>query len=389
MDDMPPAARQGVDASDAWRSSLADPHAVWHAAEGSADVRAASVRERIGRGLAVPNLDPSFRICADDVFFCIGSCFAREIEEHLNVCGLNVASLGLRVPLDESRKRPTATVNKYTTASMHNELRWAFGEAEFPEAALVADGGGYRDLQLQPFSAAVTYGRARERRADAIDYFARLRRSTVVVMTLGVVEVWSDHETSLDLNAVPTPSMAHAYPGRFTVHRSDYRENRAHLEGVWTLLKRHAAPGVRLIVTTSPVPMQRTFLGEDVLVANGYSKATLRAVAGDVASAHDGVEYFGSYEMATVSERRRVFRRADEQHVKYSAVGAITDAFLRTFGLQVRNPYPDFHETPYLVANPDVRAALGRGEFASGFDHWLRHGRAERRPLAPPDVPVA
>ena len=40
-----------------------------------------------------------------------------------------------------------------------------------------------------------------------------------------------------------------------------------------------------------------------------------------------------------------------------------------------------FDEREYLRCNRDVRAAVYRGEFASGFDHYRRYGRREGRRL--------
>lgn len=42
---------------------------------------------------------------------------------------------------------------------------------------------------------------------------------------------------------------------------------------------------------------------------------------------------------------------------------------------------PSFDEASYLVANPDVGEAVAAGTFRSGFQHWLAHGRRERRLL--------
>ena len=36
-----------------------------------------------------------------------------------------------------------------------------------------------------------------------------------------------------------------------------------------------------------------------------------------------------------------------------------------------------FDEREYLRCNPDVRAAVARGQFPSGFDHYRGHGRRE------------
>lgn len=38
-----------------------------------------------------------------------------------------------------------------------------------------------------------------------------------------------------------------------------------------------------------------------------------------------------------------------------------------------------FNEVDYLEYNPDVAASLKRGEFESGYDHFIRHGVREGR----------
>jgi glycosyltransferase involved in cell wall biosynthesis len=51
------------------------------------------------------------------------------------------------------------------------------------------------------------------------------------------------------------------------------------------------------------------------------------------------------------------------------------------------DPPPDWDEEGYLLANPDVKAAVERGALRSGFEHWQRRGRLERRNLVPPTLP--
>src|SRR5258706_10110390 len=43
-----------------------------------------------------------------------------------------------------------------------------------------------------------------------------------------------------------------------------------------------------------------------------------------------------------------------------------------------------FDETYYLKANPDVAAALQKGEFASGRAHYEAHGKSENRAACAP-----
>lgn len=44
-----------------------------------------------------------------------------------------------------------------------------------------------------------------------------------------------------------------------------------------------------------------------------------------------------------------------------------------------RSPNANFNESYYLQQYPDVAAAVSRGEFKSGFEHYQRHGASENR----------
>ena len=44
-----------------------------------------------------------------------------------------------------------------------------------------------------------------------------------------------------------------------------------------------------------------------------------------------------------------------------------------------RSGFPSWNEAAYLADNPEVAQAVAEGTFASGFDHYLKSGRAEGR----------
>ena len=46
----------------------------------------------------------------------------------------------------------------------------------------------------------------------------------------------------------------------------------------------------------------------------------------------------------------------------------------------------NFDEIDYLDLNPDVEAAVRRGQFQSGYEHWKKHGKQEGRPLSLTDL---
>jgi hypothetical protein len=63
------------------------------------------------------------------------------------------------------------------------------------------------------------------------------------------------------------------------------------------------------------------------------------------------------------------------------------EAFGKIFELALRQV--GFDETGYLKRNPDVAAAVSKGEIKSGVAHFARNGFFENRPMTPPAVDAA
>ncbi|TWI93960.1 GSCFA family protein [Gemmobacter caeni] len=277
----------------------------------------------------LPRLDPRFTFGAEDRLFTIGSCFARHVESELEKYGYRFRTRARenQVEPDECTS-PNGFFNKFTTASMLNEVLWALTEERFPEVAYTEVNGRWTDGQL-PASFA-TLERAREIRARVQDILGDIRQSQFLVLTLGLVESWFDTEAGIYLNTAPTAGHISKYPGRFEVHVLDYVENLRHLEKIRETVKA-ANPDLRLVVTVSPVPLGATFTGQDITVANNYSKSTLRAVAGDFCSRHTDAEYFPSYEAVTESAPPAAWME-DAIHVRIELVRCVIAHFMKHYG---------------------------------------------------------
>lgn len=327
--------------------------------------------------------EPGFSLNAESRFFCLGSCFARNIEEHLIYRGIEVLSKRVVSPKEEWPARANGFLNKFTTHSMVQELRWLAEPPQDPQEHLLETSKGWRDMHLTPGLQASSLERAVERRRWlAAEYFPRIAQADVVVMTLGLNEVWRDSRTGARLNAAPGLWEIKREPGRFTLEVTDVAENVAALEEARSLIKA-MNPEMKIIVTVSPVPMGTTFSGRDIAVANTLSKATLRAAADAFQINHDDVDYFPSFEIATLSSRSFAYA-PDCLHVADRVVGHIMGQFLDTYlGASAPRLAPEgFTELQYLDANPDVEDAVRAGQFTSGFEHWRNHGQAEGRPLS-------
>lgn len=360
-----------VDGNDAWKALAG--------AEGRQWVDIAS---RFDHDPFTINHTPGFSLDAKSRFFCLGSCFARNIEEHLIYRGVEVLSKRVVSPKEEWPARANGFLNKFTTHSMVQELRWLAQPPENPQDYLLETTKGWRDMHLTPGLQGTTLERAIERRRWlGADYFPRIAQADVLVMTLGLNEVWRDNHTGTRLNAAPGLWEVRRDPGRFVLEITDVEENVAALEEARTLVKA-LNPAMKIVVTVSPVPMGTTFSGRDVAIANTLSKATLRAAADAFQVRHPDVDYFPSYEIATLTSRSFAYA-PDCLHVTDRVVSHIMGQFLDAYlGESAPRLAPEgFTELQYLDANPDVEAAVRSGALTSGFEHWLANGRDEGRPL--------
>jgi hypothetical protein len=216
-------------------------------------------------------------------------------------------------------------------------------------------------------------------------YFSRLSSATVIVLTLGLNEVWYDNQSSRHLNCAPSFFATRRNPDRFTLHITDCFENIEQLEAIRSHILRINAQA-KLIVTVSPVPLSETFSGRDIVVANTYSKSTLRVAAEVFSARHDNVDYFPSYDMIAISPRDLAYG-VDCLHVSDRVVGRVMREFLRLY-MDLDVEPQDFTELGYLAANPDVEEAVRLAIFASGFEHWTKYGKSEGRAIAPVDGPT-
>jgi hypothetical protein len=302
----------------------------WRAAVKGKATRWSDKIDRLSSDVAEVECAPKFTINPGEKFFCIGSCFARNIEEHLIYCGVEVLSRRIICPKSEWPNRVNGFVNKFTTQSMRNELDWVTDPPSIGAQMFEEQEQGWADLQLCPGVGLVPLDRAIARRAYLTeDYFSRVRDASIIVVTLGLNEVWFDRASDRHLNAPPSFYATRRDLGRYELHITDVMENVAELNHILRLVSQ-INPDARIIVTVSPVPMSETFSGRDVLIANMYSKSTLRAAADIFSHAYDNVDYFPSYDMIAMSPRNAAYA-ADCLHVSDAIVGRMMQSFMRRY----------------------------------------------------------
>ncbi len=287
---------------------------------------------------AWPAFTPGFVVPAGGTVFTVGSCFARNIEEHVARLGFRVPTLEFSVPdAERAGARGNAVINKYTPAAIRQEFEWTrtvleAGGTVAPEhvAALAfpcADNNQI-DLQLGGFRP-VSPERLLARRQELFDAFRHAFTADCVVLTLGLVEAWRDETTGLAIQQAPATAAFRRDLARFTFHRLDFATCRADVQAAIDTV-RAVNPSATFLITTSPVPLDRTFTDDDVITATMYGKSVLRAVCGEIVAANARVDYFPSYESVMLTRDWSVFQN-DRRHVSDAFVGKIVQRLLDTY----------------------------------------------------------
>jgi hypothetical protein len=277
-----------------------------------------------------PELKPRFHLVPGSTVFTIGSCFARSVEVCLEQLGFNVPT---RTFVKENRalmqEAGDEILNKYTPPSIWQELSWTkrirdrdgiVTEADIEPLLLELDNGNVVDLQRR-FANQFGIGRAEALAQRRVLYrlFETVFDSDVVVITLGLIECWLDRTTGQFIE-FGNYLRKHNGRNRFAFKRLGFQEAYEFTKKSIDLI--NGIGRANILLTTSPVPLARTFTEDDVIVANMHSKSVLRAVAGQIAEEYPNVDYFPSYENVMLTKQTYVWAN-DLTHVEPEFVNRI------------------------------------------------------------------
>jgi len=276
---------------------------------------------------AWPALKPRFTLSRGETVFSIGSCFARNIESRLVSLGFKVPTVDFPVPASEfPQGTGSGILNKYTAPSIHDEVAWIADGARNLDMILEGPDGCI-DLNLAGFKS-VSSERAIERRRQVAQLYQHALTADVVVITFGLVEAWWDDHRKAYIQQTPTPQMVRAYPNRWQFEMLDYTATVDYARRTIELLNRDRRR--RILITTSPTPLARSFSGHDAIIANTYAKSTLRSVCGALYEEFDNVDYFPSYESVMLSRSAEVWQD-DLIHIRPEFVLKVVKRMVSTY----------------------------------------------------------
>ncbi|MFH1116177.1 MAG: GSCFA domain-containing protein [Pseudomonadota bacterium] len=278
---------------------------------------------------------PPLRIDRGTPIASMGSCFAREIKTVLVREGFSYIAEETARPA--AKHASAAWERLYNTFSMRQIFEYTFGDWrpelrwwKAPESGKIQD----------PYRRIILYDSLDEAEEDFRHHMEcsrrALQRAEVLILTLGLTEIWEDRH---DGSVICLPSGPYVNEGgdmtRYRFRVSRFSENLANLERIQGIVSEHN-PRCHILVTVSPVHLWATFRGDsDVISASCNSKSTLRAAADEFASENDNVSYFPAYEMATIYRPlmgRSVFTEGRENfHVDQQTVDFIMARFFDYF----------------------------------------------------------
>lgn len=302
----------------------------WNRYVGSAPWRELNLNDR-----------PKFRIAPDARVATAGSCFAQHITRYMRQAGLTpytaepahllVQQFG-RGDVDSYQQFSARYGNIYTTRQCLELFQQALGEIPVIDD-YVEDQGRYFDL-LRPNISKEGFATLDEARADRRYHLECVRKmfetSDIFIFTLGLTECWYNVANGHTYPACPGTVRGSYVPGQHAFRNLGCAQVAADLHALIAGLAR-VNPALRLILTVSPVPLVATHGADNVLVASSYSKAVLRAAAGEVAAAYGHVAYFPSFEIIAHPAGLGQYLQPDLREVSENGVSHVMDCFLTTY----------------------------------------------------------
>ena len=273
---------------------------------------------------------------ATDKIVSLGSCFAANLVPYLRHDGFDYVVTEPRHPAFGGTppdnyaydKFSAAYGNIYTARQFRQLLERALGRFQPQEDRWHAG-----EEIIDPFRPGLS---CRPRSDSEFDVLTRhhlacvksaFETATVVIFTLGLTEAWCSTIDGAVFPACPGTVAGSFDPDKHVFHNFSVAEIVEDLTIIHRILQA-IRPGMRLILTVSPVPLVATATGRHVLVASAYSKSVLRVASDEVERQCTEMAYFPAYELVTGPQAPDDFFEADRRNVSRKGIDHVMAAFL-------------------------------------------------------------
>ncbi len=283
---------------------------------------------------------PKFAIDRSMKVAMAGSCFAQQICRHLRARGFTVSRHGAAAARPRARGsiairlRPLSARhgNIYTARLLRQLAEEAFAKFVPGDAIWQRDGRYYDALRptVEPDGLASARAVREQRRFHLRQVREVIGAADVFVFTLGLNETWMHAKSGTVYPTAPGVVCGAYDPAKYLFKNLSAPEIHDDLCAFFALAKEHN-PRLKLVLTVSPQRPIATATGQHVLMAAAYSKAVLRAAAGQFESEHGDVDYFPSYEMVTSPVAGNRYFNPNLRTVTDAGVALAMDAFFASY----------------------------------------------------------
>jgi hypothetical protein len=239
-----------------------------------------------------------------------GSCFAQHISRHLKKNGYNVLDVeppppGLPAQLHQKFGYSMYSArygNIYTVRQLLQLAEEALG-VRTPQLYIWEKDGRFFDAMrpaVEPAGLPSPEDVAEHRQVHLSHVKTLFEELDLLIFTLGLTEMWVHKESGTVYPTAPGTVIGDFNEQIYGFENAQFRDIFTDFNRFQIAMKklRRGRP-FNILLTVSPVPLTASASGEHVLVSTTYSKATLRAVAAQLSSNQDHVDYFPSYEIVT------------------------------------------------------------------------------------------
>ena len=290
-----------------------------------------------------------------------GSCFAQHIRRNLRKYGFNYLDYE-KPPLgiDENllidlgyNMYSTRYGNIYTSRQLIQLLNRSKGTF-VPSEGYWEKRDGVVDpfqptIEPEPFSSVDEVEEIRKHHLEAVE--ALIEYADIFVFTLGLTETWRSKADGAVYPLCPGTSGGEFDPSKYEFHNLSFSETLSNMRE-FIAQSRRINKSLEYFITVSPVPLMATATENQVAVATTHSKSILRAVAGELYSEFDFVDYFPSYEIITSPFMRGYFFQPDCREVSTRGVQHMMSVFFSQ------------HDSPSgCPTDPEERSTNGKPKY--------------------------
>jgi hypothetical protein len=245
----------------------------------------------------------SFKLSTSDEVMTMGSCFAQHVSHRLSTEGLNFLVSESHPDGEALNSQAGYGVftarygNIYTISQAVQLVKRCLGQ--FIEGEIWTYKNNYVD-SFRPRAVPNGFTSEEELNLDRKLHLSAtlqaLKAAKVLVFTLGLTEGWQNIKTGQIYTIAPGINGGNYDPN---IHKPFNMSASECMSGLGELIElvRSINPGIKLILTVSPVPLAATHTNSHVLTATFSSKAKLRVAAEIVSQSNKDVDYFPSFEI--------------------------------------------------------------------------------------------